>query len=132
MFNPTPAQIKNGLQWLITAFGMGAAGWFAHSGYITQAQVMDIFNSPAFMTLAVAIVSGIFGLIANTRTNSIKVVDAMAKDPASPVVGVVTSNTPEGKALANAIPGNTTVVANSQAANSVAQDNVPPLQAKAS
>ncbi len=60
----------------------------------------------------------------------VKAVDALAKDPTSPIVGVVTANTPEGKAIANSIPGNTTVVANSPGANSVAQDSVPPLQSK--
>jgi hypothetical protein len=129
-FNPTQEQIKSGIRWLVTAFGMGAAGWFAHSGYITQAQVMDIFNSPTFMTLAIAVVSGIFGLMNHTQTNAIKIVDTIAKDRASPVVGIVTANTAEGKALAAAIPGNTTVIANSAAATSVAQDNVPPLKEK--
>ena len=115
-FNPTQEQIKSGIRWLITAFGMGAAGWFAHSGYITSQQVMDIFNSPTFMTLAVAVVSGIFGLMNHTQTNAVKVVDAMAKDPASPVQAIITTNTPEGKELAQAIPGVTTVPAGTTAA----------------
>jgi hypothetical protein len=60
----------------------------------------------------------------------VKLVDELAKDPASSVVGVVTTDDVSGKALAASIPGNTTVTANSIGAVSVSKDSVPPLQPK--
>jgi len=120
-FNPNQEQIKSAIRWLITAFGMGAAGWFAHSGYITQAQVMDIFNSPTFMTIAVAVVSGIFGLLNHTQANAVAVVSKIAADPASPVAGVITTDTVEGRALAKSIPTAEIAPANSIDANSISK-----------
>lgn len=127
-----PEVIKSAVRWVITTFGALLAGWFAHSGYITANQVTDILNSPVFMSLAVSAVTGIIGLFVHTQANAVKIVDEIAKDPTSPVVGVVTANTPAGKALADAMPGHTTAAANSVAASAIAQDNIPPLAAKAS
>jgi hypothetical protein len=52
--------------------------------------------------------SGILGIILSFLTGqsgTIKAVVEMAKDPASPVQGILTTATPEGKALAASIPG---------------------------
>lgn len=128
-FNPTQEQIKSGVRWLVTAFGAGFAGWLAHGGYVTANQVTDALNSQAFMGLAVAVVSGIFGLWNHTQSNAVAVVAKMASDPASPVVGVVTTNDAAGRAIADA-HGAVVSVANTPAAAAIAQDNVPPLAQK--
>jgi hypothetical protein len=53
-------------------------------------------------------VSGVLGIILATltsQTGAVKAVVEMAKDPTSPIQGVITTATPEGKALASSIPG---------------------------
>lgn len=67
------------------------------------------------------VISAIWSLIDKTKTSMVAKVDAMAKDPTSPVVGIITTNTPEGKDLANSMPGSTTVVAGTIAAAEVAK-----------
>ena len=129
-FNPTQEQIKSAIRWLVTAFGMGFAGWLAHSGYVTTNQVMDALNSQAFMGLAVAVISGLFGLWNHTQSNAIAVVAKIAKDPDSPIVGMVTTNDAAGRAVADA-HGPEVSVATTPAATAIAQDNVPPLTQKA-
>ena len=69
--------------------------------------------------IAVAMLSGI-GTILTGQTNQIQSVVAMAKDPASPIQGIVTTATDEGKALAASIPG-PIVSAGSQAATEIAK-----------
>ena len=130
-FNPNPEQIKSAVRWLVTAFGAGFAGWLAHSGYVTAGQVTDALNSPAFMGLAVAVISGIFGLLTHTQSNAVAVVTKIAADPTSPVVGVVTANTAEGRALADSLPHEEIKAAGTAGATAIAQDNVPPMQPKA-
>lgn len=118
------------LRWLISAFGMGLAGWFARGGYVTQQQVMDVLNSPAFLSLAVSLVGAGWGLAAHTQAAAVAAVAKIAADPASPVVGVVTTNTIEGRALASSLPAEVQP-ANSAGADFIARDSVPPLPPKA-
>jgi hypothetical protein len=127
--NPNKEQINSAIRWLVTVFGAGIAGWLAHSGYVTAQQVTDALNSPAFLSLAFSMASGIIGLIAHTQKNAVAVVTAIAADPNSPVVGIVTTNTPEGRAMAS-VPHAEIAVANSPAANAISKDNVPPLAPK--
>lgn len=67
------------------------------------------------------IISAIWSLITNTRSSMIAKIDTMAKDPASPVAGIIMSNTKEGKEIANNLPGVTTVVAGTSEATSIAK-----------
>lgn len=129
-FTPNPEQVKSVLRWLIGAFGMGLAGWFARGGYVSQEQVMDVLNSPAFLSLAVSLVGAGWGLVAHTQAAAVATVARIAADPNSPVVGVVTTNTIEGRALAASLPAEVQP-AQTAAANSIAQDSVPPMAAKA-
>lgn len=129
-FTPNPEQTKSVIRWLIGAFGMGLAGWFAHSGYISQQQAMDILNSPAFLSAAVSVVGVVWGLMAHTQSNAVSVVAKIAADPNSPIVGVVTTNTAEGRALATSMPAEVQA-AGTAGANSIAQDTVPPMPQKA-
>lgn len=54
--------------------------------------------------IGVSTLSGIGAILTGQSTQIQAVVD-MAKDPASPIQGIVTTATPEGKALAQSIPG---------------------------
>lgn len=69
--------------------------------------------------LGIALVSGI-GAIVTGQGNQIQAVVDMAKDPKSAVQGIVTTATPEGKALAASIPG-PIVAAGSAAATDIAK-----------
>jgi hypothetical protein len=79
-------------------------------------QLTDIFSplgsaAPTIVKEIVSLsgfVSGILGIVLATLTSqtaAVKAVVEMAKDPTSPIQGVITTATPEGKALASSIPG---------------------------
>jgi hypothetical protein len=54
--------------------------------------------------MLMSILSGISAIVTG-QTQQIKDVVEMAKDPTSPVQGIITTNSPEGQALAKSIPG---------------------------
>ena len=58
----------------------------------------------ALAGLLTAAISGV-GAILTGQGQQIKAVVEMAKDEKSPVQGIITTNTPEGAALAKSIPG---------------------------
>lgn len=116
-----PEQVKSAVRWLIATFGGIVAGWFAAKGWFTIDQVNSVLNSPATVSLIVSVVAGIWGLVTHTQANAVAVVDTIAKQPDSPVKAVVTEPTDAGRDLANAMPGNTTVVAGSPAATNLAK-----------
>jgi hypothetical protein len=109
-------QAKSAVRWLLSTFGGVIAGWFAAKGWFTIDQVTSVLNSPTTISVLASLAAGVWGLMAHTQANAVAVVDTMAKDPGSPVKAVVTEPTPEGRALAESLPGNTTVVAGSVAA----------------
>lgn len=115
-----PEQVKSGTRWLISTFGGMIAGWFAAKGWFTVDQVTSVLNSPTTISVIASIAAGAWGLVAHTQKNAVAVVDDIAKQPGSSVKAVVTESTPAGQALAASMPGNTTVVAGSQAAAAVA------------
>lgn len=88
-------------------------------------QLTDLFGPQvtkyivSFAGISVAMLSGV-GTILTGQQSQIQAVVNMAKDEASPVQGVVTTNTPEGKALAQSIPG-PIVCAGSNAATEIAK-----------
>lgn len=113
-------QVKSAIRSLITTFGGIIAGWFAAKGWFTIDQVTSVLNSPTTISILASVAAGIWGLVAHTQTNAVAVVDNIAKQPGSPVKAVITRSTEAGQELAAAMPGNTTVVAGSQAAAVVA------------
>jgi hypothetical protein len=114
-------QLKSGVRWIIATFGGVIAGWFAAKGWFTIDQVTSVLNSPTTVSVIVSIASLIWGLLTHTQTNAVAVVDTIAKQPDSPVKAVVTEPTIAGRELADSIPGNTTVVAGTQAAANLAK-----------
>lgn len=114
-------QVKSSVRWLIATFGGVVAGWFAAKGWFTIDQVTSVLNSPTTLSVIVTLVSLVWGLFTHTQTNAVAVVDTLAKQPDSGVKAVVTDPTPVGQALADAMPGNTTVVAGTVAAVSAAK-----------
>lgn len=118
---PNPEQVKSGVRWAIATFGGVAAGWFAAKGWFTIDQITSVLNSETTISLIVSIIAGIWGLFIHTEKNAVQVVDTISQQPDSPVKAVLTEPTAAGRELAAAIPGNTTVVAGTAAASSLAR-----------
>ena len=74
---------------------------FAPLGSVAPIIVKEIVSLAGF-------IAGILGIVLTFMTgqgSQIKSVVAMAQDPSSPVQGIITTATPEGKALAASISG---------------------------
>lgn len=111
-----PEQVKSTARWFVATFGGVIAGWFAAKGWFTVDQVTSVLNSPTTISIIASIAAGVWGLATHTQANAVAVVDTIAKQPDSPVKAVVVEPTEAGRNLADAMPGNTTVVAGSTAA----------------
>ena len=96
------------------------AGWMAHSGYVTQQQVMDILNSPAFMSAAVAVASAVWGLVTHTQSNTVAAANSIPS-----VAGVIMTNTGDGRAIADAVQTQGVAVAGTASAKVVAAPQAP-------
>ena len=114
-------QAKSSARWFIATFGGAAAGWFAAKGWFTIDQVTSVLNSETTISLIASVAVFVWGLFVHTQKNAVAVVYDIAKQPNSPVKAVVTEPTTAGRELAEAMPGNTTVVAGSQAAATIAK-----------
>lgn len=97
--------VKSGVRWVIATFGAAFAGWAAAKGWMTTEQIMSILTGETFIGIVVAGVSLAWSMFTHTKANTVAVVAAMPE-----VARVVTNATPEGKALAKAVP-NPTVIA---------------------
>ena len=109
-------QAKSSFRWLIATFGGVVAGWFAAKGWFTIDQVTTVLSSETTISILASAAVGIWGLFVHSKTNAIAVVDAIAKEPDSPVKAVIAEPTVAGRDLADSLPGNTTVVAGTPAA----------------
>ena len=116
-----PEQAKSSARWFVATFGGAAAGWFAAKGWFTIDQVTSVLNSETTISVLASAAVFVWGLFVHTQKNAVAVVDTIAKQPDAPVKAVILEPTAEGKALAEAIPGNTTVVAGSSAAVTLAR-----------
>ena len=127
-------QINSLLRSLFGTLGGIVIGWFASRGWhLTpddQKNLVALLQSPELVGLAVSGLTGIMGLLVHTQANAVAVVAKIAADPASPVVGVITTNTSEGRALAQSLPAQV-APANTAGAASISLDSVPPLPPKA-
>jgi hypothetical protein len=114
-------QAKSAVRSLVATFGGLVAGWFAAKGWFTIDQVTSVLNSPTTISLLASAAVFVWGLFVHTEKNAVAVVDTIAKQPDSPVKAVLTEPTKEGQALAASLPGNTTVVAGTTPAISMAK-----------
>jgi hypothetical protein len=114
-------QVKGSIRWFVATFGGAIAGFVAGKGWVSADTVMQALSSEVFISAAASIAVGIWGLFVHTQQNAVAVVGAIAADPTSAVKGVVTSNTPEGVALANSVAGTTVVPAGSTQATEIAK-----------
>lgn len=96
------------------------ATWFLT--YLTTKGIITSSDAATFMPILIAIPAAIWGLYKNRQAAIIHEAVKIAADPASPVQAIVTTNTPEGRALANSIPENTIVSAGTIEATQIARD----------
>jgi hypothetical protein len=106
-----PEQAKSLARWFSSVVGP----FLISHGYVS-AGGLEI-GIGVFVSLAPLV----WAMFVHTQTNAVAVVDAIAKQPDSPVKAVVTEPTTAGRELAASMPGNTTVVAGSQSAETVAK-----------
>lgn len=101
----------------------------AIGGLLTMMGILTPAESARWITqiLAVAgplmILGGmVWGVLDKRQASLVAKVDTLAKDPNSPVKGVIVTNSPAGQDLANSMPGNTTVEAGTAQATTMANN----------
>lgn len=105
---PSQEQIMEQLKLLLPAIG----GVLTMIGVLTPAESAHWITTIMNAVGPLLILGGmIWGVLDKRQSSLVAKVDALAKDPNSPVQAVLTTNTPEGRALAAEIPGATTVPA---------------------
>lgn len=109
-------QAKSAVRWIITTFGP----FIIQHGYATSSS-LELWGG-----VAVSLAPFIWGMFTHTEANAVAVVDTIAKEPASPVAAVITTDTIAGRELAINIPGSTTVVAGTPEAKAVATPGASP------
>lgn len=103
-------QAKAAVRWIIATFGP----FIISHGYATSS-TLELLGG-----VVVSLIPFAWSLLTHTQTNAVAVVGAIAKDPASPVKGVITASTAEGRDLAQSIPGSTVAAAGSSDAKLIA------------
>lgn len=104
-------QAKAAVRWIIATFGP----YITAHGYATSSS-LELWGG-----IAVTLVPLVWALLTHTQANAVAVVDTIAKDSSSPVKGIVTTNSAEGVALAQSLPGGETVPAGSSQAAQIAK-----------
>ena len=85
------------------------------NGYVSASTLQMISG------VVISLVPLAWSMFVHTQTNAVAVVASLASDPGSPVKAVVVDPTKAGRELAEAMPGNTTVVAGTQSAATAAK-----------
>ena len=85
--------------------------------------ILDPATQAALGTVVAAIVVGVWSQLTKSDAAKVAMVDALAKDPASPVKGVILESTIAGQNMAKTLPGKTTVVAGTFDASTLARSN---------
>lgn len=104
-------QVKSFIRWATATIGP----FLISTGYISASGLQMASG------ILLSLVPLVWSMITHTQENAVKIVDAIAKDPESGVKAVVTEPNVAGRALAEAIPGTTTVVAGTAAATAAAE-----------
>lgn len=104
-------QVKSAVRWMIATFGP----IIISHGY-ASASTLEMIGGAV-----VSLIPLIFSMLNHTQSNAVAVVATIAEDPTSPVKGVVTTNTAEGRALARDTPSDTIVTAGTPEATAIAK-----------
>jgi hypothetical protein len=109
------AQVKSAVRWLITTAGGFLTGYVVSRGWLTAEQVSSIMSSELVLGIIALIGSGVWGLISKTAPALVTQVERLPQ-----VAGVVTTPTPEGRQLAEAVPSPNVAPATSPLAAEIA------------
>ena|SRR3990170_8071528 len=115
---PSQEQILGQLRQILPILGTLAVSFGLMKPEVAGDTVAAILNLTG---AAMVVGSMVWSLVDKTRASLVRKVDAIAKEPDSPVKVVITTNTPEGVALAKSMPGNTTMPAGTLDATSAAR-----------
>lgn len=94
-----------------TRKGVSAVIVYAIARWPWLSNFLDTATQVAIGVAIGGVMEGIWQQLVKTDAAKVAMVDAIAKDPASPVQAVITTNTIAGRDLAASLPGNTTVIA---------------------
>jgi hypothetical protein len=104
-------QVLSFVRWLQATIGP----LLIANGYVSASTLQMVGG------VVISLVPLAWSMFVHTQSNAVAVVDAIAKIPDSPVKAVIVESSRAGRELAEAMPGNTTVVAGSQAAEKIAK-----------
>lgn len=104
-------QAKSLIRWMVATFGP----FIIAQGYASQS-TLELWSG-----VLVSLAPLVWSMFTHTQANAVAVVDMIAKEKNSPVKAVLTESTTAGRALAQSMPGDTTVVAGTQAATAAAK-----------
>lgn len=117
-----PEQAKSAAGVLLAFLAGSLGGYGVNKNWFTAAQLTGFITNETVISVTGLIVITVWRLIAHTQKNAVAVVDAIAKQPDSPVKAVLVEPTPEGLAIASSLPGTTTVPAGTAQAVRLAKD----------
>lgn len=113
-------QIKSAVRWLVGLAG----GFLVGKGWVKADQVTALLSNEAVIGGLGAVGVLVWGMFVHTQNNAAAVVDAIAKQPGSPVAAVIAAPNAAGRDLAQSLPGTTTVVAGTSTAVEIAKTGV--------
>lgn len=100
-----PQQTNSLLRTVSGTVGGIIIGWFASRGWHLSPDdtksIMTLLQSPELIGLAMSAITGLIGMVVHTQSNAVAVVKEIAKDPTSPVAGIVTTDNIAGRNLAS-------------------------------
>lgn len=102
---------------------LGAIGTLLTTLGFVSADTWGVWTNIIFLSAGPLMLLGgiIWSLISNTQKSLVGKVDTIAKEPNSPVAGVIMTPTIAGRELADSIEGTTSVVAGTPAAATLAK-----------
>ena len=115
------AQVEKLVRWALSGLGGFLVGWAASRGNQWGDIISNLLSSELVIGLLTSAGVGLWAWVSGRIPAIAALVDSIAKQPDTPIQAIVMAKTTEGVALAQSLPGNTTVVAGTAAANEMAK-----------
>ena len=115
------AQVEKLVRWALSGLGGFLVGWAASRGNQWGDIISNLLSSELVIGLITSAGVGLWAWISCRIPAIAALVDSLAKQPDTPIQALVLTKSPEGAAIANSLPGNTTVVAGTTAAGEMAK-----------
>lgn len=114
-----PDFTRKSAMWILTTLGGFLTGWAASRGNQWGDIINQLLSSDTAIGLVALAISAIMTWVTSRLPALVHVMDLIAKDPNTPIKGVVVENSPEGRELAAKVE--TVVAAGTPAAEVVAK-----------